>query len=36
MDPSGGRDWYLVAALVGLAIAPLLAFVILAAFGWLG
>jgi hypothetical protein len=36
VDPSGGRDWYLVAGVVGLVIAPLLAFVLLAAFGWLG
>ncbi|HET9497546.1 MAG TPA: hypothetical protein VFP83_04405 [Candidatus Limnocylindria bacterium] len=36
VDPSGGRDWYLVAGVVGLVIAPLLAFVVLAAFGWLG
>ena len=34
--PAGGRDWYLVAAVVGLVIAPLLAVVILAGFGWLG
>jgi hypothetical protein len=31
-----GRDWYLVAAVVGVVIAPLLAFTILAALGWLG
>jgi uncharacterized Tic20 family protein len=36
VDPAGGRDWYVVAALVGVVIAPLLAFVILATFGWLG
>jgi hypothetical protein len=36
VDPSGGRDWYLVAGVVGLVIAPLLAFVLLAAVGWLG
>ncbi len=36
VDPSGGRDWYVVAALVGLVIAPLLSFVILAALGRLG
>ena len=36
VDPSGGRDWYLVAGVVGLVIAPLLAFVLLAALGWLG
>lgn len=35
-DPNGGRDWYVVAALVGVVIAPLLAFTILAALGWLG
>jgi hypothetical protein len=35
-DPTGGRDWYIVAALVGVVIAPLLAFTILAALGWLG
>lgn len=35
-DPNGGRDWYIVAALVGVVIAPLLAFTILAALGWLG
>ena len=35
-DPRGGRDWYVVAALVGLVIAPLLAFTILAGLGWLG
>jgi hypothetical protein len=35
-DPNGGWDWYLVAALVGLVIAPLLAFTVLAGFGWLG
>jgi hypothetical protein len=31
-----GRDWYLVAAVVGVVIAPLLAFTVLAALGWLG
>jgi hypothetical protein len=36
VDPSGGRDWYLVAAVGGLVIAPLLAVVILAGLGWLG
>jgi hypothetical protein len=36
VDPRGGRDWYLVAAAVGLVIAPLLAVVLLAPFGWLG
>lgn len=36
VDPSGGRDWYLVAAAVGIVIAPLLAVVILAGLGWLG
>jgi len=35
-DPHGGRDWYIVAALVGLVVAPLLAFTILAGIGWLG
>lgn len=30
------RDWYLLAAGVGLLVAPLTAFSILAAFGWLG
>lgn len=35
-DPAGGRDWYLVAAIVGLFAAPLLAFTILAGLGWLG
>ena len=30
------RDWYLLAAGVGLLIAPLTAFTVLAAFGWLG
>ena len=35
-DPSLGRDWYVVAAVVGLIIAPLLAFSILAGVGWLG
>jgi hypothetical protein len=34
-DPTGGRDWYLVVAVIGLAIAPLLAFNILAGLGWL-
>ncbi len=28
-DPAAGRDWYLLAALVGLPIAPLLAFTLL-------
>ncbi len=36
VDPHGGRDWYIVAALVGVVIAPLLAFTILAGLGWLG
>jgi hypothetical protein len=36
VDPSGGRDWYLVAAVGGLVIAPLLAVVTLAGLGWLG
>ena len=31
-----GRDWYLVAAIIGLPLAPLLAFSILAGLGWLG
>lgn len=35
-DPTGGRDWYLVAAVVGVPVAPLLAFTILAGLGWLG
>jgi hypothetical protein len=35
-DPHGGRDWYVVAALVGVVIAPLLAFTVLAGLGWLG
>ncbi len=35
-DPHGGRDWYVVAALVGIVIAPLLAFTVLAGLGWLG
>ncbi len=35
-DPHGGRDWYVVAGLVGLVIVPLLAFTILAGLGWLG
>lgn len=35
-DPNGGREWYAVAAVVGVIIAPLLAFSILAGFGWLG
>jgi hypothetical protein len=30
------RDWYLLAAGAGLLIAPLTAFSVLAAFGWLG
>lgn len=33
-EPTGG-DWYLVAAVIGMAIAPLLAFNILAGLGWL-
>jgi hypothetical protein len=36
VDPAGGRDWYVVAAVVGLVIAPLLAVVVLAGFGTLG
>jgi len=36
VDPSAGRDWYLVAAFVGVPIAPLLAFTILGGLGWLG
>lgn len=36
VDPTGGRDWYVVAALVGFPIAPLLAFTILGGLGWLG
>jgi hypothetical protein len=35
-DASSARDWYLVAALVGMVIAPLLAFTVLAGLGWLG
>jgi hypothetical protein len=35
-DPTGGRDWYAVVSVVGLVIAPLLAFSILAGLGWLG
>jgi len=35
-DPTGGRDWYVVAAVIGVLIAPLLAFNILAGLGWLG
>ncbi len=35
-DPNGGREWYVVAAIVGVVIAPLLAFSILAGLGWLG
>jgi len=35
VDPSGARDWYVVAAVVGLVITPLLAFTILAGLGWL-
>ena len=35
-DVGGDRDWYLVAALLGLVIAPLLAFTVLAGLGWLG
>ncbi len=35
-DPDAGRDWYLVAATVGVVIAPLLAFTVLAGLGWLG
>ena len=34
-DPAGGRDWYLVAAVVGAPIAPLLAFTVLGGLGWL-
>jgi hypothetical protein len=36
VDSSSGRDWYLMAAVVGLVIAPLLAVVTLAGLGWLG
>ncbi|MGH2462778.1 MAG: hypothetical protein ACRDFZ_04020 [Candidatus Limnocylindria bacterium] len=36
VDPSGARDWYVVAAVVGLVITPLLAFNIFAGLGWLG
>lgn len=35
-DEHSGRDWYVVAALVGVVIGPLLAFTILAGLGWLG
>ena len=35
-DPTAGRDWYLVAAVLGVPAAPLLAFTILAGLGWLG
>jgi hypothetical protein len=35
-DPSAGRDWYVVAGTVGVVIAPLLAFTVLAGLGWLG
>jgi hypothetical protein len=35
VDSTGGRDWYLVAAFVGVPIAPLLAFTILGGLGWL-
>lgn len=35
-DPTGGRDWYVVAAVIGVPIAGLLAFNILAGLGWLG
>lgn len=35
-DPTAGRDWYLVAAVIGLPVAPLLAFTLLAGLGWLG
>lgn len=35
-DPHGGRDWYVVAAVVGIPIAPLAAFTILAGLGWPG
>jgi len=30
-DPRGARDWYLLAAAVGLVIAPLLAFTVISA-----
>jgi len=30
-DGAAGRDWYLLAALVGLPVAPLLAFTLLSA-----
>jgi hypothetical protein len=36
VDPASGRDWYLVAAVVGVVITPLLAFTILGGLGWLG
>jgi hypothetical protein len=35
-DPRAARDWYLVAAVLGLVMAPLLAFSVLAGLGWLG
>jgi hypothetical protein len=35
-DPAAGRDWYLVAGTIGVVIAPLLAFTVLAGLGWLG
>ena len=35
-DPTGGRDWYVLAAVIGAPIAALLAFNILAGLGWLG
>jgi hypothetical protein len=35
-DPRGERDWYLLAAVLGLVMVPLLAFTVLAGLGWLG
>ena len=35
-DPTGARDWYVLAAVIGVPIAALLAFNILAGLGWLG
>jgi hypothetical protein len=34
-DPTGGRDWYILAAVIGVPMAALLAFNILAGLGWL-
>lgn len=35
-DPTGGRDWYVLVAVIGVPITALLAFNILAGLGWLG